>query len=170
MCTLTLAGALLLSGCSGLSASEAAVIDGRSISDSQLQEAAEQLNGISQQQSTAAVLLSDLALMPILDDVMGGTPLEITDQSIRELLRRNGVDDPNELTVDVVRIREYRTLLQDPAFATDPANEEVLTRLSAVGQEEIEALDVQVNPRYGTWDPTSLSLVDQAPEWITPAG
>lgn len=170
LCSLTLAGALLLSGCSGLTASDAAIIEGRTISDSELQEATTQLNEIVPQPGGAGVLLTDLARSFLLDAVISGTPLEITDQEMRELLRENGVADPNEVTIDVARAREYLTRLQDPAFTADPANEVVLTRLAAVGQEDLEGLDVQVNPRYGTWDPTSLSLVDQAPEWITPAG
>ncbi|MCE0485648.1 hypothetical protein [Ornithinimicrobium sediminis] len=164
----TLAAALLLSACSGLSADEAATISGRTIGTAELQETTGQLNSIAAAPTEPANVLNELTRTDILDRVMAGTALEITDGEVTDLLRESGLSEPTDLTVDVARTRQYLALLQDPTTLQNPEAEDVLERLNEVTEADFEELGVEVNPRYGTWDPAQAVVVDEAPEWIAP--
>jgi hypothetical protein len=165
-----LAAALVLGACSseGISSDEAATIGDRTISMDELQETVAQLNAASAAPSQPAGVINELTRTPILDDVMAGTSLELTDNEVLEVLRQSGVPDPSELTVDVARTREYLSLLQDPATQQSPEAADVFERLNAVTEEDFADLAVQVNPRFGSWDPAQAIVTDQDPEWITP--
>lgn len=166
----TLTAALLLGGCSGVSSGEAAVIDGRSISMRELQETTTQLNEVSTAPSDPAQVLTDLTKAPLLDDVMDGSTFELTEQSVSEVLRAAGLERPTELTLDVARTRQYLALLQDPGLMQDPAAEGVVQRLQALTVEDFEPLNIEVNPRFGAWDPTTVVVGEQVPDWIVPSG
>ncbi len=159
-----------LAGCGGISADEAAVIDGESIGESELQETTAQLNSISVEAASPSMVLGELTRTPFLDEVMVGTPAALTDQQVSELLRENGLDSPSELTVDVARTRQYLTILQDPEVLADPEMSEALNTLQTIGPADIEAIVDEINPRYGEFDPETASVVPGAPEWIAPAG
>lgn len=163
--TAALAAVILLSGCSDLTMDRAATIGDRTIGVDELQETTAQLNEISAQPAAPAAVLTELTRTPILDEAMSGSPLELTEQSVRELVRDAGLESPSDLTVDVARTRQYLALLQDPAIMQDPAAEGVMQRLS---EASFDGLEVDVNPRYGSWDPETAIVGDQLPEWIAP--
>jgi hypothetical protein len=80
------------------------------------------------------------------------------------------LDEPTSLTVDVARARQYQTLLQDPQVMEDPAVAEAVSSLQEITVADIEDLDVQVNPRYGDFDPQTASIVPEDPKWISSEG
>ncbi|MGB5934671.1 MAG: hypothetical protein WBG76_02235 [Ornithinimicrobium sp.] len=161
-----------LAGCGGISANEAAIIDGESIGESELQETTAQLNSISTEAASPSMVLGELTRTPFLDDVMAGTPAALTDQQVSELLRENGLAEPSDLTIDVARTRQYLAVLQDPEVLADPEMSEALNKLQTITAPDIEAIVDEINPRYGTFDanPEVLTVVPSAPEWIAPAG
>lgn len=167
---LTLTGALLLSGCAGLTADEAASIDGRTIQESELQEAADQLGTLTGQPVAPAQVIRDLVLAYFYADFVDETGLELTDQQVSEALFEAGVTEPNEIMIDVFRVRQYQSALSAEGAAEDPAVAEVVSRIQAVTPAELQDVDIEISPRYGTWDPAALSVVDEAPAWIVPAG
>lgn len=154
----------LLSGCSGVSAGEAAIIEGQVIGVSELQETTEQLNSVSGEPSTPSTVLGELSRMPFFDRAVAGTAGELTDQQVIELLRANGLANPTELTIDVARTRQYGASVEDPAMA------EALAELNTLTVEDFAALDIEVSERYGQFDPSVLEITPTTPEWITPAG
>jgi len=154
----------LVSGCSGVSAGEAAVIEGQVIGVRELQETVEQLNGVSEQASTPNSVLTELSRMPFFDRAVAGTQAQLTDPQVIDLLRTNGLENPTELTIDVARTRQYGMSVEDPAMA------EALAALSTLTVEDFEALDIEVSDRYGTFEPELLEVTQTTPEWITPAG
>jgi len=154
----------LVSGCSGVGAGEAAVIEGQVIGVTELQETTEQLNEISAEVSTPTSVLSDLSLMPFFDRAVAGTEAELTDSQVIDLLRANGLENPTELTIDVARTRQYGLSVEDPAMA------EALAALNTLTIEDFEALDIEVSERYGQFDASILEVTQTTPEWITPAG
>lgn len=166
----SLAAALTLSACSTLSPDEAAIIDGQSISESELQTATAELNSISPEPAAPATILSELTRTPFLDAAFDGTPAELTDQQLNELLAENGLENPSDLTLDVARTRQYLTILQDPNVAGDPQMAKVLAGLQDIGPADFEAMQTDISPRYGTFDPETASVIADTPEWITPAG
>lgn len=161
---------VLLSGCSGVSADQAAVIDGRAIDEGELQNTVAELNSVSPQPETPAGVLNVLVTSPILDTIVAGSPVELTDQQMSEMLTEGGLENASDLTIEVVRARQYQSILQDPATLGDPEMADALGRLQEVTVEDVASLEMDINPRYGTFDPETVSITQQAPGWIAPAG
>ncbi|CAN5477180.1 hypothetical protein BH23ACT6_BH23ACT6_01410 [soil metagenome] len=159
-----------LAGCGDITPDEAAVIDGQSIGESELQEATAQLNSISAEAATPSSVLGELTRTPFLDTVLDGSPAALTEQQVSELLAENGLNNPNDLTVDVARTRQYLAVLQDPEVLEDPEMSEALNRLQNITAEDIEGVVEEINPRYGDFDPETATIVSSTPEWIEPAG
>jgi|GEM_PF-573740 len=164
------AGLTLLSACGNLSADEAAVIDGETVGEDQLQETTSELNTIAAEPFTPPTVLSELVRAPFLDDAFAGTSAELTDEEVSQLLADNGLDNPSTLTVDVARTRQYQTLLQNPEAAQDSQVAKAAEKLQKITVADIEKLDVEINPRYGSFDPQTASIVPENPEWISSEG
>lgn len=165
---LALTAALTLAGCSGggVGAHPGVSVDGKDYSVADLQEATAQLNAMTQQASEPQQVVADLALLPLLDDIFAGTPREASDGAVRQVLASGGVSEPNEATVDAARSRQYQATLSDPAVQADPAMADAMGRAMAVTAEDVAAIDVEVNPRYGTWDANNGGLSEVVPAWI----
>lgn len=161
------AAAMVLAGCGDVAADQAAVIDGQTVGESELQETTAQLNTIAAEPFTPSGVLSELTRAPFLDRAFAGTSVELTDQETAEFLAQNGLDEPTSLTVDVARARQYQTLLQDPQVMEDPAVAEAVSSLQEITVADIEALDVEINPRYGSFDAQTASVVSENPSWIS---
>lgn len=155
---------MLVSGCSGVSPGEAAIIEGEVIGVRELQETTEQLNTISQQPSTPSSVLSELSRMPFFDRAAAGTPGELTEQQVIDVLQASGLEDPTDLTIDVARTRQYGVTIEEPDMT------DALAELNTLTVEDFEALDIEVSDRYGSFDPNLLEVTPTTPEWITPAG
>jgi len=155
---------MLVSGCSGVSPGEAAIIEGEVIGVRELQETTEQLNTISQQPSTPSSVLSELSRMPFFDRAAAGTPGELTEQQVIDVLQASGLENPTDLTIDVARTRQYGVTIEEPDMA------DALGELNTLTVEDFEALDIEVSDRYGSFDPNLLEVTPTTPEWITPAG
>lgn len=154
VCSVTLAGALLLGGCSGVGSSDAAVVDGMTISESDLQEVTSQFNQVAAQQASPAEVLNTLIQVPTLEEAVAGSGQEVTDREVLTQLEAipEAPAEPNELMVDLLRGLVYLQLVG-----------------GAAPPELLAEVDVDLNPRYGTWDPEGLGVVQDVPEWITPA-
>lgn len=155
---------MLVSGCSGVSPGEAAIIEGEVIGVRELQETTEQLNTISQQPSTPSSVLSELSRMPFFDRAAAGTPGELTEQQVIDVVQASGLENPTDLTIDVARTRQYGVTIEEPDMA------DALAELNTLTVEDFEALDIEVSDRYGSFDPNLLEVTPTTPEWITPAG
>lgn len=141
-------GALVLSGCSGLSPNVAAVVDGKEITVEQVQQATQEFNSLpvtptTQTDALTLLIYSDLAQEAYAQ--AGGPP--IPDAQLISQLQGGGVADPSESLVDL-----YRTInhLQ-----------------GANGLPSTDGLDIEVNPRFGGWDDQAGQVIAQSPAWIT---
>ncbi len=146
--------AVLLSGCagSGVSSGQAATVDGTTIAASDLQEVTAQFNAVAQQPTTPTQVLDTLIKAPALEEMVAGSGQEITDNELlAQLAQLPGAPaEPNRLMADYLHGLVYSQMVGDSA-----------------PPDLFADLDVQVNPRYGTWDPETVSLADATPEWIT---
>lgn len=171
---LALTAALTLAGCSTGGSGTGVTVDGTSYSMADLHEATTQLNEAFGQQSGqqlgAQQVIASLALLPLLDQVFEGSPAVVSDAQVRASLAEAGVSDPNPATMDAERSRLYQSKLGDVATLQDPAMADVLARAQAVTEEDLAAVDVDVNPRYGTWDVANGGLVPKTPAWIQSSG
>lgn len=168
---LVIAAALALGGCTGHEMREGAVINGTSYSMQEVQEAVGQIDSIAANPVGVPGLVYEAAVVDLIDDAFRGSPYSVSDAQLAATMREAGLEgEPNELTLDSARFRHYAAILQTPGVQEDPAMAPVLEQLNAVTQEDITGLDVQVNPRYGTWDPEQGGVVAEVPAWITPSG
>lgn len=177
---LTLSAALVLSGCGGPGSDPAVTVDGTSYSVAEVQQATQQINEVvlsqqvaagapEQEPNTPQDLISDLALLPVIGEIVAGSPIEISQTQIRDLLNRNGVADPGPATIDAALSRQYRQVFSDPATLQDPAMADVMAKLQALTADRVAAIDVEVNPRFGAWDYQSGQVNLGKPLWIDSA-
>lgn len=163
---LPLAAALLLSACGGTGTREGVVVGDTSYSVEEVQEAAAHFRALSGQEVSPQAVASVAASVPVLDDYFGGSSYAITEGEVREQLRGGGLEDEaTELTLDVARYQYYASVLNDPAAQQDPALIPVMERMANY-PADLAALDVEINPRFGTWDPANGGVVPQVPSWI----
>lgn len=145
------AGALVLSGCSadaGLSAGVAAVVDGREISVAEVQEAAAQFNTLPVQPANTSDALTLLIYGDLAEEAYteAGLP-PVPDAQLHEQMRSGGVEEPSDSLIDL-----YRSI----------------THLNGIGGlPPAGDADIQVNPRFGSWDAEAGQVIAQAPNWIT---
>ena len=167
---LVLAAALTLAGCSGAGLQEGVVVNGHGYSVEDVQEAAQQFQVLSGQPVAPQAIVGVAGSLPVLDGYFQGTGLERSDEQLRNDLMTGGLgEEPNQLTVDVARYQYYASILNSPDAASDPALADVMTKMQGF-QADIAAQDVQVNPRFGAWDPASGQVVAQVPSWIQQTG
>lgn len=170
--------ALTLAGCGGVGSDLGVAVDGEEYSVTQLQEATSQLNEVATnlpepmpafQQTAPQQVVTDLALLPLLEGIFAGSPVELSEGQVEEFLGSAGVAEPGEATLAATRSRQYQSALNDPAIFQDPALSDVLVRAQSVTPEDLAAVDVEVNPRYGTWDVGNGGIVQGVPAWIQSA-
>lgn len=164
--TLVLTAALVVTGCSGFGSDTAVSVNGTDYSVAELQQATVELGEVTQQPGEPQQVVADLALLPLLDQIFAGSPAEITDGEVRQLLAGNGVPEAADATIDAARSRQYQQALNDPAILQDPAMADAVARAQEITPEDVAAVEVEVNPRYGTWDAANGGLAPVVPEWI----
>jgi hypothetical protein len=147
------AGVLAVSGCA--TADSAAVVDGESISEQELQEAVAQLNaaapGANLDNATALTLL---LRAPFTTPVANEAGKGLSDSQVTSALR---TDDLNAAAIDIVRTSD----------AFNPQNPAVLTQEEQVKVlHEMEKADISVNPRYGRFDPKTFAVGQSSVNWI----
>lgn len=163
---LALAGLLTVSGCAGNGMQEGVVVNGDAYSVGEVQEAAQQFQQLSGQEVTPQAVASVAGSVPVLDEYFKGSSYAADEGQLRSQLGAAGLDgEPNDLTLDVARYQYYASVLNDPAAQQDPALFAIVEKMQNF-QADVAQQDVQVNPRFGTWDPAQTKVVEQVPAWI----
>lgn len=145
--------ALLLTGCG--TANTAAVVDGHRITQSGLREATEQIAQYAQQPMPARDVLTRLIIVPTVLQVLGERDVTISEAAARSAL--SDIEGPVPYLMELTKLDLAIGQMTEQDFA------EITTRLSE--------LDVDVNPRYGTFNPEQVAVVPETAGWIAnPAG
>jgi hypothetical protein len=156
--TAVLAAAVLaLSACSNSPLDHAATVNGRVISESELHEVITLLEAspvFEGQSVSPQVVLGLLVQLPALEQSIGGTLGD--EEAARRARTQFQVEETTPLLLDLVRATAY---LEGGAQATE---------------EQLAQLDVEINPRYGKWDPEGLAsgesssaIAPDVPPWIS---
>ncbi|PRY58117.1 hypothetical protein BCF74_11340 [Knoellia remsis] len=156
---LALAGALTLGACSGTtSAQTAAKVDGRVITNEQVQVATDQINtafeGQMQQPLTPSTTLSLLIQAPYMIEAAKKAGQPQSESAARAQLAQLQ-ETPAPETVQLVQADLSRMKL------TQESGQALV--------ETLRGLDVSVNPRYGEYDPANLAVTPDTPNWIVPS-
>lgn len=142
---------LAMSACGTQQAGAAAIVDGTTISDKDVQTAALQLDKLAQgQQISPSLVLLDLILAPYVLAQAKGTGKTVSDAQARQEIAK--VADPAPSTITVVK-----TALAIQALS--PASKTSI-------RTELGKAKVTVSPRYGTFDPRQIAVLATSPNWI----
>jgi hypothetical protein len=162
---LAVGGTLTLAACG--KAGAAAKVDDRTISVTEVQEATQSLqraDPTSFSKVTPSQVLSILMIGPFAEqaaDAAGqGVSDAVVDQALTSSAQQNG---NTNLHLDELNADAYAALRGEVA----------LSQLDQAGQQkllqEIQAADISVSPRYGTFDRNTGSITAVTPNWIQPA-
>ena len=160
---LALGAALATAGCGATSADRAATVDGTVISESDLQTTMREVNSMEpalvQNALSPSGTLTALVQAPVVLDVLAGKGIAVSDSVARRTATERGLRDPSEGTLQIVRLATAIGNAQQAGQITEAD--------AATLQERLGALDVTVNPRYGSFDPQTASVQLTQPGWIT---
>lgn len=145
----TAAAALVLSGCG--TANTAATVDGTRISESGVLATSEQVNRVSSQPMQPAQVLTQLIIQPTVAEVLAERGVTISDAAARSAVPDIG--EPEPYLLDIVKLNMGIQQM------TDAEREEAIGR--------IQELDVNVNPRYGTFDAERGTIAPVTADWIS---
>lgn len=159
---LAVGAALVSAGCTVNRAETAAVVDGNTITEGQLQVAIAQINSMDpallQEQLTPSSALTALVQAPVILDHLAGKGIVVSDTVATREAQDRGVDRPSDDTKKIVRLATSITAAQQSGQITEADGAEIA--------EQLQALDIEVNPRYGTFSPESASIQLTAPDWV----
>ena len=158
-------GAAVLAGCAGQPGA-AAIVDGRVISQDELAQAREDLASLFPEADAAGVL-SYLIVGPFFLDEASERGVGVSRDDARALLKQeleaSGADTTAEFGDDALDVIRFTMAVQ--SLGALPEGEEALGE----AEEALMGADIEVNPRYGTFDPQTGIQRPSYP-WLTPAG
>lgn len=157
-------GALLLSGCS-VQPGAAAVVEGRTIDQSEVERTQRDLALFSPGADPAA-LLSAIIVAPLFVRAAADNGVAVSEAQARAVIDNEaqalGLTPAPQYGEGLVQV--VRSSLAAQSLQSLENGEEVLAGIG----EEIAELDVRVSPRYGTFDPAAGRVVPEPLPWIVP--
>lgn len=164
--SLTAAG-LALTACSGQPGA-AAVVDGERISENEVAATVEVWQPLLQNPLTPAGMLAPMIQAPVLLDVAAehgiAASAEEAEQYLDDLAEQGQLETPEEYPAGALEVARMQMVVEElNSGSVDPQ------QISADLTERIGALDVELSPRYGDWDPEAAGgsfITPTTPEWI----
>ncbi|GIG24524.1 hypothetical protein [Cellulomonas denverensis] len=156
-----------LAACGGGTPGAAVIVDGHAISEAALQTTFEQVSPIFSGVDLPN-LITVLVQQPAYTAVTAGLGEAYSDQQLTELYRQTaeateGMDPDVELTPESLAVLRFSLA----ASALQQASAQQQATLVTDLQEELDGLEVKVNPRYGQFDATG-AVVQGTYSWIVP--
>jgi hypothetical protein len=147
-----LGATLTLSACGARQAGAAAIVDGTTISEADVQTASLQLNTVSPGQPVLpSLVLRNLILEPyVLAEAGKSAP---DDAAVRKAIAK--LVNPSPATMQVVR--------------TDLAIQALSPASKASIVNKLSKVKIDVNPRYGTFDASQVAMRATSSNWINPS-
>ncbi len=133
------------------------MVNGEVITVSEVQQATEQLRRVQRLEGSPAKLtesktLGMLIIAAVINEPIARERLWVPDARFNSLIGQ--IPEPTEATRQV--------LLADSA--SSQLNRDSIIRF----KQELAAADVEVNPRFGSFDGTAITLEHEVPDWIRP--
>ena len=162
---LAVGAALVLAGCGGPAGPDrAAVVDGQVISETSLQSAMAQVNSMDpallQAKLTPTGTLTALVQAPVVLNYLDDLGVKVSDSVAMQDAKGRGVADPADSTLEIIKLASAISAAQSDGRLTE-ADAGELT-------QQLQALNIDVNPRYGTFNPQTASIELTSPGWVTP--
>jgi hypothetical protein len=154
--------AVALSGCGPVEAGSAAIVGDRRISTRELEQATADINAFTGPDTPVSqqAILFDLIISPYFTDrvakVKAGA-LASQDEARTQL--KTKVPDPSEAAVDVLRVN---LSIQRAQNLSQESAQYVFNGVT----EDLKKVAIDVNPRYGRFDKTQMSVVTVNRNWL----
>lgn len=160
-----LAATVTAAGCGAVRADQAAVVDGTVIRETEVQRATRDINGMEPAlvdgELAPSNTLTALIQAPLVLDYLAGRGVVVSDSIAQADAAERGVDDPSAATTLILRFNRALGQARESG-ALDEAQGQRLT-------EQLAALRVEVNPRYGAYDASTVSVQPGLPGWVSAA-
>jgi len=162
---LAVGAALVLAGCgSPAGPDRAAVVDGRVIPETAVQSAMSEINSMNpallQAKLTPTGTLTALVQAPVVLRYLSDLGVKVSPSVAKEDARKRGVANPSDSTLEILRFASAIGQAQDDGKLTDTD--------AAALTKQLQELSIDVNPRYGTFNPKTASVELTQPGWIKP--
>lgn len=162
---LALAAALVTAGCGAGTADRAAVVDGTVITETELRAAMTEINGMDpallQEQLTPSGTLTALVQAPVVLEYLEGKGTVVSDSVATREAAGRGVEDPSDGTLQVIRLAS--------AISTAQQSGQLSESDGVALTEQLRSQSVEVNPRYGAFNPETASVQLGLPDWVASA-
>lgn len=162
---LAVGAALVMAGCGGPAGPDrAAVVDGQVISETAVQSAMSEVNAMNpqllQQKLTPTGTLTALVQAPIVLQYLDGKGVKVSESVAMQTAQKSGLSDPSDSTLEIIRLATAISQAQADGKIAD-ADAVALTK-------QLKELSIDVNPRYGTYNPNTGSIELTNPAWVKP--
>jgi hypothetical protein len=157
--TFLLSASLALSACGAAQeAGAAAIVDGKAISDQEVQTVTSEFNAISpEEKTTPRDALFSLIVAPYILAEAKRAGKSVPADAIRKSIEKGGTK-PTDATITFVQTQ--LALRQDSPSRLDDASKASVAK-------EVRKAKITVNPRYGTFDVTGITPT--SPNWLKPS-
>ena len=162
---LAVGAALVLTGCGGPAGPDrAAVVDGQVITETSLQSAMSEVNAMNpallQAKLTPTGTLTALVQAPVVLTYLDGLGVRVSDSVAKLDAQKRGIADPSDSTLEIIKFASAISTAQGDGKLTDDDAQKLTNQL--------KSLNIDVNPRYGTFNPQTASIELTTPRWVTP--
>jgi hypothetical protein len=162
---LAVGAALVLAGCGGPAGPDrAAVVDGRVITETAVQSAMSEVNSMNpallQDKLTPTGTLTALVQAPEVLSYLSDLGVKVSESVALANAQKRGVSDPSDSTLEILKFAAAIGQAQDEGKLTD-TDAQALT-------QKLQGLSIDVNPRYGTFNPQTAAVELTTPAWVTP--
>lgn len=159
--------AVALSGCGPVEAGSAAIVGDRRISARELEQATADINTFLGPDNPVSeqALLFDLIISPYVIKraaaVKAGVLASEADAR-KELVAK--VPHPSDAAIEVVRVELSLNRVQQ--LGQQAQNQETVQYVYSGVQNDLKNVDIDVNPRYGTFDKTKMTVTEAVRNWL----
>ena len=113
-----------------------------------------------QEKLTPTGTLTALVQAPLVLTYLDGLGVRVSDSVAKQDAQQRGIADPADSTLEIIKLASAISTAQTEGRLTDTD--------AATLTEQLKALDIDVNPRYGTFNPETASIELTTPDWVTP--
>lgn len=152
--------AALLTGCGPAQAGSAAVVDGRRITEGDVQTATQQIKTLPWQADPPgqSTVLDWMIVAPYVIETASKYNAGISEQQVRDTLAKTA-PDPSDAAV--IALRGYLAI-QQIVRLEEPVGKQARDEVS----KRILSVPLRVNPRFGVFDPKTIALTPETPNWL----
>jgi hypothetical protein len=104
--------------------------------------------------------LTALVQAPVVLHYLDGLGVKVSDSVATLEAQKRGVADPADSTLEIIKLASAISTAQGDGKLTD-SDAATLTK-------QLQSLTIDVNPRYGTFNPQTASIELTTPGWVKP--